>query len=127
MSHKKAKRERKADRRYTRLEKHTREGRTLVPPIMTYPQMVLRSWVNDRLPEMLWAALLVTSDREVALRVFRKLAAHVASIARDKRGILESVTHSSIAAASPQIQEEVIDIIASTPVGKSRSGIATAL
>ncbi|MGA2196208.1 MAG: hypothetical protein ABSH40_13160 [Bryobacteraceae bacterium] len=99
----------------------------MVPPIMTYPQMVLRSWVNDRLPEMLWAALLVTSDREVALRVFRKLAAHVASIARDKRGILESVTHSSIAAASPQIQEEVIDIIASTPVGKSRSGIATAL
>ncbi len=110
MSHKKAKKERKAKRQYSTLEEHTRAGGTLIPPLAK-ANMTPRSWVNDRLPDMLWAALLVTADRDAALEVFRELAKYGAGAAHDGQGELDSVTHSAIAAASAQTRQELIGII----------------
>ena len=80
MSHRKAKKQRKAARQYSTIEEHKRLGQTLTPPILTIPNVAPRSWVDDRLPEMLWAALVVSHlDREAALDVFRAVAKYVAS------------------------------------------------
>jgi hypothetical protein len=68
---------------YSTLDEHARRGKTLVPPLMKVPAVELHSWSNDRLPEMLWAALLVSQlDRRRALQVFRKVAAY----ARERLG-----------------------------------------
>lgn len=60
----------------TPLSGHTRRGKSLVPPMMTLPGgFAFSSWTNDRLPEMLWAALVITAlRREEALAVFREVA-----------------------------------------------------
>lgn len=44
---------------FSSLDKHLRQGKTFVPPLMQIPGLTTQSWYNDRLPEMLWAALLV--------------------------------------------------------------------
>jgi hypothetical protein len=58
----------------------------------------------------------------LALQVFRRLADHVARMAGDGGEILESATHSSIAAASPQVQQQILDIITGPPVAKIALG-----
>ncbi len=60
----------------TPLSGHTRVGKRLVPPMMTLPGgFEISSWTNDRLPEMLWAALVTTVlRREDAPGVFREVA-----------------------------------------------------
>lgn len=60
----------------TPLSGHTRVGKTLAPPMMNLPGAInFSSWANERLPEMLWAALVITVfPREDALGLFRELA-----------------------------------------------------
>lgn len=60
----------------TPLSGHTRMGKTLVPPLMRMPAGInFSSWCNERLPEMLWAALLMAVlPREDALGAFREIA-----------------------------------------------------
>jgi len=43
---------------FSPLNKHHRQGTVFTPPLMRIPGAELRSWCNNRLPEMLWAALL---------------------------------------------------------------------
>lgn len=121
MSHKQAKKERKKNA-FSTLAQHSQAGRTLVPPMLNYTRMALQSWVNDRLPDMLWAALLVTNDREVALNVFRELAKYV--IERQKLGpvTFEGITHSAIAAYPEHIQRELVGIIAEPDQSKVALG-----
>src|SRR5262245_14302923 len=117
MSHKQAKKERKKTG-FSTLAQHSQAGRTLVPPMLSYPNMALQSWVNDRLPDMLWAALLVINDREVALNVFRELAKYVTE--RQKLGSVtfEGITHSAIAAYPEDTQRELVGIIAEADQNK---------
>jgi hypothetical protein len=58
----------------TPLSGHKREGKRLDPPFVQFGlNKGLVSWMNDRLPEMIWAALLVASlGREAALAEFRQ-------------------------------------------------------
>lgn len=54
------------------LAAHKQAGKTLVPPILDLPNLQPSSWRDERLPEMLWAVLLVGKlDRAVALDVLR--------------------------------------------------------
>lgn len=58
------------------LADHKKIGKTLVPPFMQIPGMSFSSWANDRLPEMLWACLVITViPREEAIEAFRDIAA----------------------------------------------------
>jgi hypothetical protein len=43
---------------FSPLDKHHRQGKVFTPPLMRIPGITPQSWHNDRLPEMLWAALL---------------------------------------------------------------------
>ena len=59
-------------KRFTPLEGHARAGKRFVPPHMDLPQLKLTSWINDRLPEHLWLALLISErGRMDALAVVR--------------------------------------------------------
>jgi hypothetical protein len=79
--------------RTTDISKHKQEGKTLVPPfrqLQTSPS----SWKDDRMPEMLWAVLLIGNmKRDEVLDVFRK----VADLVR-KNPELSDITLSGIAA-----------------------------
>lgn len=48
----------KVKRMYTTLEQHQRMKKKLVPPLNTMPgEMKFSRWVDERMPEMLWACL----------------------------------------------------------------------
>ncbi|HEV2199205.1 MAG TPA: DUF5677 domain-containing protein [Bryobacteraceae bacterium] len=111
MSHKKAKQERKSGRQYSGLDRHKQTGRTLTPPWMTIPKMTPASWLNERLPEMVWVALLVTHlDRRAALEVIREVATYVGGLPPHLRP--RSITHSALGEASPEVVNGIVSIIA---------------
>lgn len=96
-------------RSFSTLDEHSREGKMLSPPLTRVPKMQPMSWASDRLPEMLWAALLVTHMPRVrALSVFRKLADRISSLPESER--FGDVTHSGLA-KSPAALHEVSSII----------------
>jgi len=58
----------------TPLARHKRVGSQLVPPLAQIPNSLATSWIDDRLPEVLWATLLITHlKRDVALGIFRSV------------------------------------------------------
>jgi uncharacterized protein DUF5677 len=64
----------------TPLSGHKREGRRLDPPFVQFGlNKRLVSWMNDRLPEMIWAALLIAAlGRDAALAAFRQFLRFIA-------------------------------------------------
>lgn len=46
----------------TTIAGHLHQGTKLTPPMAAVPNLKLQSWRNDRLPEMLWAALMLQMD-----------------------------------------------------------------
>lgn len=100
-------------RNTTPLSGHRRIGKTLVPPMMRLPTPTLfSSWANDRLPEMLWAALVITVlRREDALRVFREVASIGVryGAAGDKFKSLK-LNLSSLATQPPELISEIVGI-----------------
>jgi Family of unknown function (DUF5677) len=70
-----SKRPKKKSRRQTRtpISRHQKKGKVLQPPFVQFGLgKGLVSWMNDRLPEMIWAALLISAlGREAALKELR--------------------------------------------------------
>src|ERR1700722_2964042 len=96
MSEKSKRGKKKRGSQYSGISDHKRVRKALVPPLMAVPGITLQSWVNDRLPEMLWAALLITAlGRERALEKFRKIANFSAQARFKKR--VEDPTLSALA------------------------------
>jgi len=92
----------------TPLDKHRRDGSRLDPPFAVMPGMTPSSWLDDVLPDMLWAALIVDGlEREHALAVFRKLAAVVHDAAVSFPDGL--ITHSALAEAGPATVKAAVD------------------
>ena len=55
----------------TKIKGHKQDGKKLLPPLHGYGKS---SWANERLPQMLWATLLIANlPREHALHIFRKV------------------------------------------------------
>lgn len=100
-----SKKKAKSNKPYSTIEQHTRKGKTLVPPLLQLPSLKANSWLNERLPEMLWAALLVaTIDRKTALATFR-------AVAKACEGTGGDVTHSGLAALVPDKRAEILGIL----------------
>ena len=58
---------------YTTIAGHTQQGSKLIPPMAALPNLQLQSWKDDRLPEMLWAALIVSHfEQPVALHLIAR-------------------------------------------------------
>jgi len=97
MAKKKARKQKKLAE-FSSLAKHTRKGSILVPPMLSIPNVHFRSWINDTLPEMIWAALLLTNDdmsRDQALDVFRQVGGFIARTSEN--GILPEITITGLA------------------------------
>ena len=100
----------KAEKSYSGIDAHKRQKKVLVPPLMAIPGIALQSWVNDRLPEMLWSALLISRlGRERALGKFRKVAALVPELPVEKRTV--QPTLSSLASLEEGILREFLTTI----------------
>lgn len=72
---------RRTDLIHTPLAKHQKVGKNVVPPLAMLARqlpMVRTDWAGDRLPEMLWASLLIAGHgRDAALDAFRAVATYI--------------------------------------------------
>ena len=68
------------DRSYmgSSLSSHKRYKNELKPPLLQLPNLELSNWLHNRLPEMLWAVLVVGNlERDKALEFFRYIGTYV--------------------------------------------------
>lgn len=80
----------------TGLSGHRRSGKELTPPLANYRPLQLKSWIDDRLPDILWAVLIVGQlDREHALHVFRRAADHIFKLTGQSK--FHDITHTGLA------------------------------
>jgi len=93
----------------TPIAKHTRRGKELLPPFAASmgDKMSFTSWMDNRLPEMLWAVLIVASvDRDSALDQFRRLLGFIGE--HEQRARFSDITMSGIARLDPVLRKEFI-------------------
>lgn len=66
------------DKTTSKLSDHKRFKKELNPPFLQIPNLRPSSWLDNRLPEMLWTVLIIGNlDREQALNFFRFIADYV--------------------------------------------------
>lgn len=114
----KGKRNREAKKKhaknYSGLPQHKQTGKVLTPPFLTLPNLRPSSWIDDRLPEVLWCALLVTHlPREVALTICRRVAKLLEDKFEPNRPI--DVGHSGLTELAPQLSTGVVELVCSAP------------
>ncbi len=113
MSKRSRKKSRKSKRKThgSSLADHKREGKMLFPPIAQLPNLKMASWVDERLPEVLWAVLLVTRmEREDALNIFRRVADKVHELQADSGD--GDITHTGLAILAPEHCAKILEVIA---------------
>jgi len=106
----------KSGKNRTPISGHKQIGSKLIPPFVSTMggKLGLCSWMNDRLPEMLWSALITAScERARALEHFRRIINFVAR--HESRYELNDLTHSGIAKLKPTLQNELIHFIVQPP------------
>ena len=95
---------------YSTIPEHKREGKKLIPPLVHNFGLTKASWKDDRLPEMLWAVILVTHlPRENALNVFRRVAKYIEDLPDDDK--FDDVTHTGLSKLPSERLEDVLAII----------------
>lgn len=94
----------KGEPQETGLSGHKRHKKELIPPFLQLPTLSPSSWIHDRLPEMLWAVLIIGNmDREKALDFFRYVAKYVGDHQE-----LADITITGISKIDKDKQEEFI-------------------
>lgn len=102
---------------FSRLREHKRQGKTLTPPLLKLPRVTTQSWQDDRLPEMLWAALLVVSLPRHDSIMHLSAVAKAAMKFRDRPEVYPQ--HTSAARISATEFDEVFaDVLAKPQVRK---------
>lgn len=116
------KKHQKGGRNRTPLHGHTQQGKTLLPPFLAkMPGMSPTSWMNDRLPEMIWAALLrVALGQEHALGLFRRILNFIGK--HSSKADLNDLTLTGISKLPPPLRDEVITFIAEAPQARRALG-----
>ena len=101
----------------TRLKGHRHINRRLVPPVMATElgeTLHFVSWINERLPEMLWAALILDSvDRDQALAQFRRMLEFIHG--HNERERMYDLSLTGIASLDETIRDELIGFITEPP------------
>lgn len=98
----------------TPLDKHKREGKKLKAPMADIPNFRPRSWVNEALPEVLWAILLVSHmKREEALQIFREVSDMLVKFTQGNslKNVNFDATHSGLKNLKYEEAKEIIKII----------------
>jgi hypothetical protein len=112
------KRERKARKNNkfrTPLSAHTLKGKELLPPFAKVSdKMAYSSWLNDRLPDMVWAALIrLYVDEDYALGQFRRFLTFIAQ--HGKREQLSDVTLTGFSKLDDPLREEILGFLLEPP------------
>lgn len=106
----KPQRKKRSKLNFSPLDKHKREGKKLIPPFLQIQKMQPASWQGDRLPEMLWAALLVTAlDRKDALAAFCRAADQIFKLPQSER--YSDVSFSGLATLDEPVRARFIDAL----------------
>lgn len=93
---------------HTTINQHHRHGTILTPPLGSLPQLKMASWRDDRLPEMLWAVLIVGQlPQPEALAIFRPVAKFFHQF-RGEKDVPCDVRHSGLAQMQPEILEKFL-------------------
>jgi hypothetical protein len=105
----------KSGKNRTPISGHKKVGSQLLPPFAALMGgMQFSSWMNDRLPEMLWAALIHAAvERDYALGQFRRILNFIAK--HEKKVELHDLMHTGIAKLEPQLRREIIQFIVEPP------------
>mgnify|MGYP001602887187 CR=1 FL=1 len=99
-----AEQEKKKDTGETKLSDHKRHKKELIPPMLQIPNRKPSSWIHNRLPEMLWAVLVIGNmEREKSLNFFRYIGKYVS-----KNKDCFDVTISGISKLPPEKAKEFI-------------------
>ena len=109
---KKRKRKKKQQKNYSTIKDHKHQGKKLIPTWRQIPNFQTVSWMNDRLPDMLWAILLVTLiPREQALDVFRLIVKYIDALSNEEK--FGDITHTGLSKLPPKHLDDVLSIITS--------------
>jgi hypothetical protein len=104
--------EKKSERYYSTTKQHVRQGKVLIPPMMAIPNVQLASWINDRLPEVIWAAVLISHmPRNNALSLFRRVASYAKNLERENLQVPGDVAHTGISEMDSENARELIAVI----------------
>ena len=122
MSKKKPKKRNRKKSNNSTLEDHRLIGKKLLPPMlhrMPEDKMKFSSWIDDHLPEMLWACLVIsTLERGEALAIFFKIAEDISKAAK---GISEEIsidlTHSVLPTAPIDAIQIIVKNLKTHPLG----------
>lgn len=124
MSKSKSKKDRKKRNNNSKIKDHLRQGTNLIAPFRQIDNLKFVSWRDDRLPEMLWAALIVSNiNREVALDLFRSVVEYFLKLSPNNRP--KDMTHTELAKLPDDILEEFISIISKREDSKKALSILT--
>ena len=107
----------KSGRNRTRLNDHRRVKGQLVTPLndsKVSGMLRLSSWTNTRLPEMVWAALIIHAlGRDEGLDCFRNILSFIAE--HDRKEELSDLTLTGISKLEPDFRDELITFITGLP------------
>ena len=107
---KRRKGKKKQQKKYSTIKDHKHQGKKLIPTWRQIPNFQTVSWMNDRLPDMLWAILLVKLlPREQALNVFRLIVKYIDGLPEDKK--FGDVTHTGLSKLPSKHLDDVLSII----------------
>jgi hypothetical protein len=103
---------------HSTIAQHKKQGNVLVPPLAAIPNLQPASWLNERLPEMLWAVLLISElDRSDALAAFRRVAEFAPTLPEGEKRW--DVTHSKLAQIPEPHLVQILDKLCSLPNTKT--------
>jgi hypothetical protein len=106
----KKKQKKSVSKKYSTIEQHKIDGKSLIPPLLQIPKVKPTSWRDERLPEMLWASLLVSNlPRSQAISVFRQIVDYISKLS--DRSSLADVTHSGLANTPKEYLEGFLKIL----------------
>jgi len=113
-----AKRKKSNKAKHGRIAAHKKQGSKLIAPMNQMKNMSPMSWMNDRLPCMLWASLLIVGmGREKSLELFRTVCSEIGNLCYEKKlsDELPKLSLFGLSQASFELQNHFIERLFSFP------------
>jgi hypothetical protein len=119
------KRASKTGKNRTPLLDHKKVGKVLEPGFAQFgDKLTFSSWSNERLPEMLWAAIIrIIDDQDYAILEFRRVIEFVGNHKQKEK--LSDLTISGIAKLDEDIRNEFLGLLVTNPLTASALTVLT--
>ena len=110
MAKKRNRKKKPQQKNHSKIQSHKRHGKKLISTLGQIPNLHPSSWMNERLPDMLWAILLVTLlPREQVLNVFRLIIKYIDLLPKNEK--FGDITHTGLAKLPSKQLDDVLSII----------------